>query len=169
MFREAAIAEARAVAERDAAIAEARSAAEREAREALAADLQRVQAEAEQMRETAIAEARATAAREARDTLAVEVARVRSEAESTFTEHALNKVKTEAEEAERRRIETERVNAERPQRGGAAGFRAGAGQLPVPRSRSHSPSSLVPHARKPSAFASPMHRRFTNGRRSKRS
>jgi hypothetical protein len=133
MLREAAIAEARAVAEREArealaadlqraqiaaervrdmAIAEARAVAEREAREALAADLQRVQVEAEHMRETAIAEARAAAEHEARDTLAVEVARVRSEAESTFTD-ALNKVKTEAEEAERRRVEAERVKAER--------------------------------------------------------
>ena len=133
MLREAAMAEARAVAEHEArkaraadlhralvdaeqiremAMAEARAVAEREAREALAADLQRVQAEAEEMRETAIAEARATAEREARDTLAVEVARVRSEAESTFTD-ALNKVKTEAEEAERQRIEAERVKTER--------------------------------------------------------
>jgi hypothetical protein len=133
MLREAAMAEARAVAEHEArealaadlhraqvdadqiremAMAEARAVAEREAREALAADLQRVQAEAEEMRETAIAEARAAAEREARDTLAVEVARVRSEAESTFTD-ALNKVKTDAEEAERQRIEAERVKTER--------------------------------------------------------
>jgi hypothetical protein len=133
-LHEAAVAEARGVAEREArealaadlqraqieaaeriretAIAEARAEAEREAREALAADLQRVQAEAEQMRETAIAEARATAEREARDTLAVEVARVRSEAESTFTD-ALNKVRTEAGEAERRHVEAERAKAER--------------------------------------------------------
>ncbi len=96
---------------REAALAEARAAAEREAREALAADLIRVQAEAEQMRETAIAEARAVAEREARETLAIEVARVRSEAESTLTD-ALHKAKAEAEENERRRIEAERLKME---------------------------------------------------------
>ena len=50
------------------------------------------------------------AEREARDTLAAEVARVRSEAELTFSD-ALNKVKVEAEEAERRGIEAERAKA----------------------------------------------------------
>ena len=95
---------------REAAIAEARAIAEREAREALAADLARVQIEAEQMRDKAIAEARAAAECEARQALEVEVARVRSEAHSTFTDE-LNKVKVEAEEAERRRAEAERVSA----------------------------------------------------------
>jgi hypothetical protein len=130
-IRQAAIAEARAAAEREAreasaleiarvlaeaetlretAIAEARAAAETEAREALAADRLRALAETEQMRESAIAEARAVAEREARDTLAAEVARVRSEAQSTFTD-ALNKVRVEAEEAERRGVEAERAKA----------------------------------------------------------
>ena len=141
-IREAAIAEARAAAEREArealaelsrvqaeaeamreaAIAEARAAAEREAREALAADLARVQAEAEAMREAAIAEARSAAEREARERLETELARVRSETEQTVarvrseTEEtvadALNKVKQEAEEAERARIEAERLRQE---------------------------------------------------------
>ena len=96
---------------RAAAIAEARAAAEREAREALAADLARVQAEAEAMREIAIAEARAVAEREARETLNAELARVRSETEVTVAD-ALNKVKVEAEEAERIRVEAERMRVE---------------------------------------------------------
>jgi hypothetical protein len=103
---------------REAAIAEARAAAEKEAREALAADLARVQVEAEQMRLRAMTEARETAEREARETLAAEretlaaeVERARSEAQSTFTD-ALNKVKGEAEESDRRRVEAERFNEE---------------------------------------------------------
>jgi CheY-like chemotaxis protein len=103
-IREAAIAEAHAA-------AEARAAAEREAREALAADLARVQAEAEAMREAAITEARAAAEREARETLNAELARVRSETEVTVAD-ALNRVKVEAEEAERVRLEAERMRAE---------------------------------------------------------
>ena len=83
----------------------------REAREALAADLARVQAEAEAMREAAITEARAAAEREARETLNAELARVRSETEVTVAD-ALNKVKVEAEEAERVRVEAERMRAE---------------------------------------------------------
>jgi len=96
---------------RTAAIAEARATAEREAREALAADLARVQAEAEEMREIAIAEARAVAEREARETLNAELARVRSETEVTVAD-ALNRVKVEAEEAERARAEAERMRVE---------------------------------------------------------
>jgi hypothetical protein len=122
---------------REAAIAEARAAAEREAREALAADLARVQAEAEAMREAAIAEARAAAEREAREKLDAELARVRTETEVTVagalsaerqarekldaelakmraeTEvtvaDALSKVKREAADAERLRAEAERA------------------------------------------------------------
>jgi hypothetical protein len=130
--REAALAEARATAERDAraavaadlarvqaeaeamreaAVAEARATAQREARETLAADLARVQAEAEAMREIAIAEARSAAGREARETLDVEIARVRSETETTIAD-ALSKVKAEAEEAERARLEAERLRGE---------------------------------------------------------
>jgi hypothetical protein len=131
-IREAAVAEARATAEREAreavaadmariqaeaevmretAIAEARAVAEREAREMLAADMARVQAEAEAMRDTAIAEARMAATREARETLDVELARVRSETEVTVAE-ALTRVKLEAEEAERVRAEAEELRRE---------------------------------------------------------
>jgi hypothetical protein len=96
---------------REAAVAEARAAAEREAREAVAADLARVQAEAEAMREEAIAEARAVAEQEAKEKLHSELARVRSETEVTVAE-AVQKVKLEAEEAERARIEAERLRVE---------------------------------------------------------
>ncbi|HKY21886.1 MAG TPA: PEGA domain-containing protein [Vicinamibacterales bacterium] len=116
---ELARAEADADAIREAAIAQARAAAEREAREAVAADLARVQAEAEAMRdaalaeaeamrEVAIAEARAAAEKEAREMLDAELARVRSETEVTVAD-ALNKVKVEAKEAERARVEAERL------------------------------------------------------------
>jgi CheY-like chemotaxis protein len=122
---------------REAAIAAARAAAEREAREALAADLARVQAEAEAMREAAIAEARAAAEREAREKLDAELARVRAETEVTVagalsaerqarekldaelakmraeTEvtvaDALSRVKQEAADAERLRAEADRA------------------------------------------------------------
>jgi hypothetical protein len=114
---------------REAAIAEARAAAEREAREAVAADLARVQAEAEAMREAAIAESRAAeamreaavaeareaAVREAREKLDAELARMRSETEVTVA-HALNKVKLETEEAERLRAEEARLRAEEAER-----------------------------------------------------
>ena len=110
---------------REAAIAEARAAAEREAREAVAADLARVQAEAEAMREAAIAEsqaaeamreeavreAREAAVREAREKLDAELARMRSETEVTVAA-ALNKVRLETEEAERLRAEEARLRAE---------------------------------------------------------
>jgi hypothetical protein len=88
----------------------------------VAADFARVQAEAEAMRleamaeadairEIAIAEARAVAEREARETLDAELARVRSETEVTVAD-ALQKVKIEAEEAERARLEAERLRVE---------------------------------------------------------
>jgi hypothetical protein len=122
---ELARAEADADAIREAAIAEARADAEREAREAVAADFARVQAEAEAMRlaamaeaeatrEIAIAEARAVAEREARQTLDAELARVRSETEVTVAD-ALQKVKLEAEEAERARLDAERMRVEAQQ------------------------------------------------------
>ena len=114
---------------REAAIAEARAEAEREAREAVAADLARVQAQAEAMREAAIAEAReAEAMREvavaeareaaeqaAREKLDAELARMRSETEVTVAE-ALNKVRLETEEAERLRAEEARLRAEEAER-----------------------------------------------------
>ena len=59
-------------------MAEARAAAEREAREAGAAEIARVQAEAEMLREAAIAEARAVAEREARQALAADLQRVQT-------------------------------------------------------------------------------------------
>ena len=110
---------------REAAVAEARATAEREAREAVAADLARVQAEAEAMREAAVAEARAAealreaavaeareaAVREAREKLDAELARMRSETEVTVAD-ALNKVRLETEEAERLRVEEARLRAE---------------------------------------------------------
>ncbi len=96
---------------REAAIAEARATAEREARAALAIDLARVQAEAEGMREVAIAEARAAAEHEARQTLHAELARVRSETEVTVAD-VMNKAKVEAEESERARAEAERLRVE---------------------------------------------------------
>src|SRR5688572_20661789 len=110
---------------REAAIAEARVIAEREAREAVAADLARVQAEAEAMREAAIAdsraaevmreaavaEAREAAVREARERMDAELTRMRSETEVTVA-RALNKVKLETEEAERLRAEEARLRAE---------------------------------------------------------
>jgi len=119
---ELARAEADADAIREAAIAEARADAEREAREAVAADFARVQAEAEAMRQAAmadaeatraiaIAETRAAAEREARETLDAELARVRSETDVTVAD-ALNKLKVEAEEAERARVEAERMRVE---------------------------------------------------------
>ena len=114
---------------REAAIAEAREVAEREAREAVAADLARVQAEAEAMREAAIAEARQAeelreaavaeareaAERAAREKLDAELARIRAEAELTVAA-ALNKVKQETEEAERLRAEEARLRAEEAER-----------------------------------------------------
>ena len=114
---------------REAAIAEAREVAEREAREAVAADLARVQAEAEAMREAAIAEAREAEAmreaavaeareaaeRAAREKLDAELARIRAEAEVTVAA-ALNKVKQETEEAERLRAEEARLRAEEAER-----------------------------------------------------
>ena len=114
---------------REAAIAEAREVAEREAREAVAADLARVQAEAEAMREAAIAEARQAEAmreaavaeareaaeRAAREKLDAELARIREEAELTVAA-ALNKVKQETEEAERLRAEEARLRAEEAER-----------------------------------------------------
>ena len=114
---------------REAAIAEARAAAEREAREAVAADLARVQAEAEAMREAAIAEARAAeelreaavaeardaAERAAREKLDAELERMRAETEVTVSE-ALKKVKLETEEAERLRAEEARLRAEEAER-----------------------------------------------------
>jgi hypothetical protein len=110
---------------REAAIAEARAAAEREAREAVAADLARVQAEAEAMREAAISEARAAevmreaavaeareaAERAAREKLDAELSRMRAETEVTVAD-ALNKVRLETEEAERLRAEEARLRAE---------------------------------------------------------
>ena len=114
---------------REAAIAEARVVAEREAREAVAADLARVQAEAEAMREAAIAESRAAeamreaavaeareaAVREAREKMDAELARMRSETEVTVAE-ALNRVRLETEEAERLRTEEARLRAEEAER-----------------------------------------------------
>jgi hypothetical protein len=114
---------------RDAAIAEARVTAEREAREAVAADLARVQAEAEAMREAAItesraaeamreaavAEAREAAVREAREKMDAELARMRSETEVTVA-RALNKVRLETEEAERLRAEEARLRADEAER-----------------------------------------------------
>ena len=114
---------------REAAIAEARADAEREAREAVAADLARVQAEAEAMREAAVAESRAAEAmreaavaeareaaeREAREKLDAELARMRAETEVTVA-HALKKVKLETEEAERLRAEEARLRAEEAER-----------------------------------------------------
>ena len=114
---------------REAAIAEARAAAERDAREAVAADLARVQAEAEAMREAAVAEARAAeemreaavaaareaAEREAREKMDAELARMRAETEVTVAE-ALKKVKLETEEAERLRAEEARLRAEEAER-----------------------------------------------------
>lgn len=114
---------------REAAIAEARAEAEREAREAVAADLARVQAQAEAMREAAIAEARTAEAmreaavaaareaaeREAREQLDAELARMRAETEVTVAQ-ALKKVKLETEEAERLRAEEARLRAEEAER-----------------------------------------------------
>jgi hypothetical protein len=114
---------------REAAIAEARAAAEREAREAVAADLARVQAEAEAMREAAVAEARAAEAlreaavaeareaaeKAAREKLDAELERMRAETEVTVA-HALKKVKLETEEAERLRAEEARLRAEEAER-----------------------------------------------------
>jgi hypothetical protein len=114
---------------REAAIAEARVIAEKEAREAVAADLARVQAEAEAMREAAIAdsraaevmreaavaEAREAAVREARERMDAELTRMRSETEVTVA-RALNKVKLETEEAERLRAEEARLRAEEADR-----------------------------------------------------
>jgi CheY-like chemotaxis protein len=114
---------------REAAIAEARAEAEREAREAVAADLARVQAEAEAMREAAVAEARAAEAirevavaeareaaeRDAREKMDAELARMRAETEVTVAE-ALKKVKLETEEAERLRAEEARLRAEEAER-----------------------------------------------------
>ncbi len=114
---------------REAAIAEARAAAERDAREAVAADLARVQAEAEAMREAAVAEARAAeemreaavaaareaAERDAREKMDAELARMRAETEVTVAE-ALKRVKLETEEAERLRAEEARLRAEEAER-----------------------------------------------------
>lgn len=114
---------------REAAIAEARAAAERDAREAVAADLARVQAEAEAMREAAVAEARAAEAlrevavaeareaaeREAREKMDAELARMRAETEVSVAE-ALKKVKLETEEAERLRAEEARLRADEAER-----------------------------------------------------
>ena len=114
---------------REAAIAEARAEAEREAREAVAADLARVQAEAEAMREAAVAEARAAEAlreaavaeareaaeKAAREKLDAELERMRAETEVTVA-HALKKVKLETEEAERLRAEEARLRAEEAER-----------------------------------------------------
>jgi CheY-like chemotaxis protein len=64
---------------RESALAEARAVAKREAREASAAEIARVQAEAEAMRQAA--EARAAAERQAREALAADLARAQKEAE----------------------------------------------------------------------------------------
>ncbi len=96
-MRLAALAEAETA--RDAAIAEARAVAEREAREARAAA------------EREAREARVVAEREAREALDAELARVRSETQETVAD-ALNKVKREAQEAERARAEADRLRAE---------------------------------------------------------
>jgi hypothetical protein len=114
---------------REAAIAEARADAERQAREGVAADLARVQAEAEAMREMAIAgsraaeamreeavsEARAAAVREAGEKMEAELARMRAETEITVAQ-ALKKVKLETEEAERLRAEEVRLRAQEAER-----------------------------------------------------
>lgn len=114
---------------REAAIAEARAVAEREAREAVAADLARVEAQAEALREAAIAEARTAEAtreaavaaareaaeREAREKLDAELARMRAETEVTVAQ-ALKKVQLETEEAERLRAEEARLRAAEAER-----------------------------------------------------
>jgi hypothetical protein len=64
---------------RESALAEARAVAEREAREASAAEIARVQAEAESARKAA--EERAAAERQAREALAADLARAQTEAE----------------------------------------------------------------------------------------
>lgn len=109
---------------REAAIEEARAAAEQKAREAVAADLARMQAEAEAMRDRAIAEAeamrdraiaeaRAAAEREAREAVAADLARVQAEAEA-MRDQAIAEARAVAEREAREKLEAElaRVRSE---------------------------------------------------------
>ena len=109
---------------REAAIEEARAAAEQKAREAVAADLARMQADAEAMRnqaiaeaatmrDRAIAEARAAAEREAREAVAADLARVQAEAEA-MRDQAIAEARAVAEREAREKLEAElaRVRSE---------------------------------------------------------
>lgn len=113
---------------REAAREEARAAAERAARQAVAADLARMQAEAD-LREKAIAEAEAkrardiadareAAEREAREAVAADLARVQAEAEA-MRDRAIAEARAAAER-EAREKEEARVAAEREAREAAA-------------------------------------------------
>ena len=132
---------------REAAVAEARATAEREAREASAAEIARVLAEAESLREAAIAEARAAAETEARQALAADRLRVQAETEQ-MRETAIAEARAVAEreardtlaaEVARVRSEAElsfsdalnrvKVEAEEAERRGVEAERAKAKQL----------------------------------------
>ena len=132
---------------REAAVAEARATAEREAREASAAEIARVLAEAESLRESAIAEARAAAEAEAREALAADRLRVQAETEQ-MRETAIAEARAVAEreardtlaaEVARVRSEAElsfsdalnkvKVEAEEAERRGVEAERARAKQL----------------------------------------
>ncbi|RPI53947.1 MAG: PEGA domain-containing protein [Acidobacteria bacterium] len=98
-IRESALAEARAVAEREA----------REAREASAAEIARVQAEAEAIREAA--EARAAEERQAREALAADLARAQTEAEQ-MREAAIAEARAAAERAAREALAADMARAQ---------------------------------------------------------
>ncbi len=98
-IRESALAEARAVAEREA----------REAREASAAEIARVQAQAEAFREAA--EARAAEERQAREALAADLARAHTEAEQ-MREAAVAEARVAAERAAREALAADLARAQ---------------------------------------------------------